>query len=79
MPQSNPMKPLYRRLSEVGLSRDFVKKTALPSWWEDEIASNPAGYAQGLLPRMERCWTTSLMTPVWMWKSNRPMRSPRSF
>ncbi len=49
MPQLNPMKPLYRRLREVGLSQDFVKKTALPSWWEDDIASNPAGYAQGLM------------------------------
>ncbi len=43
------MKPLYRRLSEVGLTREFVKKTALPSWWEDDVATNPAGYAQLLL------------------------------
>lgn len=43
------MKTLYRRLNEVGLTGDFVRKTALPSWWEDEIATNPAGYAQGLL------------------------------
>lgn len=49
MPQSNPMKALYNRLSEVGLSRRFVRETALPSWWEDEIAANAAGYAQGLL------------------------------
>lgn len=49
MPQANPMKTLYRRLSEVGLTRAFVRKTALPTWWDDEIAVNPAGYAQGLL------------------------------
>lgn len=49
MPQANPMKNLYRRLSEVGLTRAFVRKTALPSWWDDEVAANPAGYAQGLL------------------------------
>lgn len=49
MPQVNPMKNLYRRLSEVGLTRAFVRQTALPSWWEDEVAVNPSGYAQGLL------------------------------
>ena len=49
LPQANPMKTLYRRLTEVGLTRDFVRKTALPSWWDDEVAANPAGYAQGLL------------------------------
>ena len=40
---------LYQRLSAVGLTRRFVRETALPSWWEDEIAANAAGYAQGLL------------------------------
>ena len=43
------MTPLYRRLSQVGLTRHFVRNTALPSWWDDEVAANPAGYAQGLL------------------------------
>ena len=45
----NPIKKLYQRLSDVGLTRAFVKKTALPSWWDDEVAANPSGYAQGLL------------------------------
>ncbi|HLJ12533.1 MAG TPA: ImmA/IrrE family metallo-endopeptidase [Planctomycetaceae bacterium] len=49
MPQPNPMKALYHRLSSVGLTRRFVRETALPSWWEDEIAANAAGYAQGLM------------------------------
>lgn len=49
MPQVNPMNSLYHRLSEVGFTRAFVRKTALPTWWDDEIAVNPAGYAQGLL------------------------------
>ncbi len=43
------MKSLYRRLSRVGLSRPYITTTALPSWWDDEIAENPAGYAHGLL------------------------------
>jgi hypothetical protein len=49
VPPANPMKNLYRRLSEVGLTRAFVRRTGLPSWWDDEVAENPAGYAQGLL------------------------------
>lgn len=49
MPVANPMKNLYGRLNDVGLSRAFVTKTALPSWWDDCLAANPAGYAQGLL------------------------------
>ena len=49
MPAANPMKSLFRRLTAVGLTRNFVRETALPSWWDDEIAANPAGYAQGLL------------------------------
>lgn len=49
MSQANPMSNLYRRLGEVGLSRAYVRATALPGWWDDEIAANPSGYAQGLL------------------------------
>ncbi|MCY2965389.1 MAG: ImmA/IrrE family metallo-endopeptidase [Planctomycetota bacterium] len=49
MSQANPMQALYRRLSQVGLSRKFVRETGLPGWWDDEIAANPAGLAQGLL------------------------------
>ncbi len=49
MAQANPMSRLYARLSQAGLTRQYVRNTALPSWWDDEIASNPAGYAQGLL------------------------------
>jgi hypothetical protein len=45
----NPIKRLYSRLGQVGLTRAFVVHTALPHWWDDEIASNPAGYAQGLM------------------------------
>jgi hypothetical protein len=47
--ESNPIKKLYGRLGDVGLTRAFVKKMAWPSWWDDEIALNPSGYSQGLL------------------------------
>jgi Zn-dependent peptidase ImmA (M78 family) len=49
LPKANPMSKLYGRLSQAGLTRQYVRATGLPSWWDDEIASNPAGYAQGLL------------------------------
>lgn len=43
------MSRLYRRLSRAGLTRQYIRSTVLPSWWDDEIALNAAGYAQGLL------------------------------
>lgn len=49
MPTTDPMTLLYRRLTAVGLTRAFVRKTALPGWWDDSVATNPAGYAQGLM------------------------------
>ena len=49
LPKVNPMNSLFRRLTAVGLTRNFVRETALPTWWDDEIVANPAGYAQGLM------------------------------
>lgn len=43
------MSRLYKRLSEAGLTRHYIRSTVLPGWWDDDIALNPAGYAQGLL------------------------------
>lgn len=43
------MTRLYGRLSRAGLTRQYIRSTVLPSWWDDEIALNPAGYAQGIL------------------------------
>ena len=43
------MPTLYARLSRIGLTRKYVRGTAFPGWWDDEVASTPAGYAQGLL------------------------------
>ena len=45
---TNPMADLYNRLRAVGLTQNYLKKTILPEWWDDEIAENPAGYAEGL-------------------------------
>jgi hypothetical protein len=46
---ANPIQKLYGRLGAVGLTRAYVRSTAMPSWWDDEAAANPTGYAQGLL------------------------------
>jgi Zn-dependent peptidase ImmA (M78 family) len=40
---------LYSRLGSVGFPRKYLREIALPGWWDDEIAHNPAGYAEGLL------------------------------
>jgi hypothetical protein len=42
------MAELYRRLQAVGLRKSDVRKILLPDWWDDQIADNPAGYAEGL-------------------------------
>lgn len=43
------MLSLYKRLSEIGLTRPYLRDTALPKWWDDEAAETPAGYAEALL------------------------------
>jgi hypothetical protein len=46
---ANPIKSVYKRLRDVGLTKHYVTKVALPSWWDDSLAENPAGYAQALM------------------------------
>jgi hypothetical protein len=43
------MTQLYRRLGSLGFPRKYLREIVLPEWWEDEIAHNPAGFAEGLL------------------------------
>lgn len=45
---TNPMADLYRRLRAVGLTKPYIRKMILPDWWDDQIAENPAGFAEGL-------------------------------
>ena len=40
---------VYKRLRDVGLTKPYVKKVALPTWWEDSLAENTAGFAQFLM------------------------------
>lgn len=48
MSVANPIKPLLRRLSEVGYKENYIRRKVLPDWWEDCIALNPAGYEQAI-------------------------------
>jgi len=45
----NPMNDLYRKLASFGLPRAWVKRNILPSWWDDEAALSPSGFAEALL------------------------------
>jgi len=47
--KKNPMTDLYDRLGSVGLPRKYLQEIVLPNWWDDEIAHNSAGYAEGLM------------------------------
>jgi len=40
---------LYSRLGSLGFPRKYLREIVLPSWWDDEVAHNPAGYTEGLL------------------------------
>ena len=37
----NPMSDIYKRLSEIGFDRKFVKEHVLPDWWDDELGGDP--------------------------------------
>ncbi len=45
---TQPMAELYSRLAEYGFNPKYVKEMVLPEWWDDKIAQNPAGYAEGV-------------------------------
>ncbi len=45
---ANPIADLYRRLGAVGLTRKIIRQAILPEWWDDQVAANPAGFAEGI-------------------------------
>jgi len=45
---NNPMRGLLKKLGEAGISASFAKRM-LPSWWDDEVANDPAGLQQAHL------------------------------
>ncbi len=46
---TNPMRTLYRRLGEIGLSKAFLKRSVLPAWWDDDAGSTPAGFGEAAM------------------------------
>ncbi len=43
-------KTLYERLREVGFTRPYLKKVAaLPTWWDDQLWTDPASHCVGLM------------------------------
>lgn len=46
---ANPMAGLYRRLSNLGLQRAYVRSTILPSWWDDHAADEESGFAHAAM------------------------------
>lgn len=47
MTQSLTMSTLYKRLSRIGLKKDYVQKNGLPSWWNDELDDKPVAVLEG--------------------------------
>ena len=45
----NPMRDLYRRLSEAGFSRPYVRDVVLPDWWDDDAAKTDEGFAEAAM------------------------------
>jgi IrrE N-terminal-like domain len=47
MTQTLSMSTLYKKLSEIGLSESYVRNSALPSWWDDELNNKPTAVLEG--------------------------------
>jgi len=46
---TNPMPSLFKRLAEFGFDRPYVRKVALPDWWDESTADTDDGYNQTLM------------------------------
>jgi len=47
MTQTLSMSTLYKKLSAIGLSESYVRRSALPSWWNDELNNQPTAVLEG--------------------------------
>ncbi len=58
-----PLTSLFDRLDNIGLKKTYVRARLLPSWWDDEVASTPAGFAElaMLLARRARIPVSALL------------------
>lgn len=48
MTDSDPMRNLYVRLEDAGISESYVRNYILPEWWSDEIAESSTGFLEGI-------------------------------
>lgn len=48
MNQTLSMPEIYKKLSQIGLDEDYVRKQGLPSWWEDELEDQPVAVLEGI-------------------------------
>lgn len=47
MTQPLSMSTLFKKLSTIGLSETYVRRSALPSWWDDELNDKPTAVLEG--------------------------------
>jgi len=45
---TNPMESLKKGLRAAGFKNAYLNRVALPEWWDDEIATDSGGFAEGL-------------------------------
>ncbi len=47
MTESLTMASLYKKLSAIGLEKNYVRQNGLPSWWDDELNDKPVAVLEG--------------------------------
>lgn len=47
MTQTITMSTLYEKLSQIGFSPSYIRSSALPSWWDDELNDKPTAVLEG--------------------------------
>ena len=41
------MSILYKKLSAIGFSENYIRKSGLPSWWDDSLNDKPVAVLEG--------------------------------
>jgi len=47
MTQNLTMSALYKKLSRIGLKKDYIRENGLPSWWDEELNDKPVAVLEG--------------------------------
>ena len=66
MTQSLTMSALYKKLSRIGLKKDYIRENGLPSWWDDALNDKPVAVLEGAgyIARNLNLDLSSLLTPA---------------